>query len=292
MAKDHLSEQIFQALSTDEKVPEIIDRLKNGDTYESIVEWLGRSPTADMEAMSPRESQLSTLDASDHEMGATNLGWTTVTADTAILDHLFQLYFAWVHPTNTVFSEGHFTADYKRQSDTYCSTVLVNAVCAMACHLHSGSEGDEVDFEQLGREFGDAARLGMDADDKRITTIQAFAVMFLVGCARGDGLRAASYLKIATNSLPRVVYLEMEGFQQVLRNTARGIRNLNMLVLCSSTYFLILTISVNGPRSPFKYLFRLNMARTKALTNQMIRSTMLNGISTATCTINARRGLD
>ena len=94
-----MTEQILQALSTDEQVPEILDRLKNGETYESIVEWLGRAPMDDYETLSPRLSQHSTFEASDHEMAGvspTNFRWTSVTSNTAVLDHLFQLYFAWV----------------------------------------------------------------------------------------------------------------------------------------------------------------------------------------------------
>jgi hypothetical protein len=226
-----MTEHILQALSTDEKVPEILDRLKNGETYESIVEWLGRTPVEDFENLSPRESQHSTLEASDHEMGgfnSTTFQWTAVTSDSAILDHLFQLYFAWVHPVHTLFSEGRFTDSYKRQLNHYCSPVLVNALCAMACHLHSSAEADEVDFEQLGREFSDAVRLSIDPEDTSITTIQAFAVMFLVDCARGNGLRASSYLKVATYDIPKVVHEDSEGFLDVLKNTIRGIRNLNV----------------------------------------------------------------
>jgi len=229
-AKGHLTEQILQALSTDEKVPEIIERLRNGDTYESIVEWLGRSPTADFETLSPRGSQHSTFEATDHEMAGVDspFRWTTVTSDTAILDHLFQLYFAWIHPVHTLFSEGHFVESYQRQSETYCSSILVNSICAIACHLHTMDDADEVDFEHLSTEFSDLVRVNIDASDTRITTTQSFAVMFLVDCARANGLRASTYLRIATDNLRSVVYHENESFQEVWKNTVRGIRNLNV----------------------------------------------------------------
>ncbi|TVY82922.1 Nitrogen assimilation transcription factor [Lachnellula suecica] len=230
-AKDHLVEQILQALSTDEKVPEILDRLKKGETYESIVEWLGRSPIEDFETMSPRTSQHSTFDVSDHEMGGMTSGsskWTTVSSDSGVLDHLFQLYFAWVHPVHTLFSEGHFVDSYKRQSSNYCSSVLVNAICAMACHLHSTAETDDLDYVRLGEDFSDAVRNNISPEDRRITTIQAFAVMFLVDSARANGLRASSYLKVAINSLSNVAYQESEGFAEVWKNTIRGVQNLNV----------------------------------------------------------------
>ena len=232
MTKDYLTDQIIQALSTEEQVPEVLSRLRQGETYESIVAWLGRSS---IEVISPRESYSSVLDTSDHEMGGTSSArfqWTSVTSDTGVLDHLFQLYFTWVHPVHTLFSEGHFVDSYQRQSDAYCSRILVNALCAMACHLHSASDTDEVDFEHLGRNFSDAVRAEIDSNHRGITTIQTSAVMFLVLSARSEGLRAASYLKIATSNLSHIEHPDNEGFQEVWKNTVRGVRNLNGLVMC------------------------------------------------------------
>lgn len=231
--KDHLTDQILQALSTDEKVPDILERLKNGETYENIVEWLGRSPIEDLETLSPHESHHSIYETSDHEMtgiSTITAKWTTVTSDTAVLDHLFQLYFAWVHPVHTLFDEGHFVDCYKRQLDDYCSSVLVNAICAMACHLHPTVEGEDIDFEHLGTAFSEAVNRDIDPADKHITMIQAFAVMFLVDCARGKGLRASTYLRVATNNLRSVVPRDTEGFGEVWKNTVQGVRNLNVSV--------------------------------------------------------------
>lgn len=249
-AKDHLTDQILQALSTDEKVPDILERLKKGETYESIVEWLGRSPVEDLETLSPRESQNSTFEASDHEMGGVTATttWTKVTTDGAVLDHLFQLYFAWVHPVHTLFDEGHFVDSYKRQVDDYCSSVLVNSICAMACHLHPIVEGEDVNFDQLGTDFADAVKMEIDPVGNEITMIQAFAVMFLVDCARAKGLRATSYLRVATTNLRHVVQQEIKGFADVWRNTARGVRNLNMSVWDTPLSCLFLTEVVNGPK--------------------------------------------
>jgi hypothetical protein len=245
--KDHLTEQILQALSTDEQVPEIIERLKSGETYESIVQWLGRNTVGDLETLSPRESHHSTLETSDHEMSGVNptTRWTSATSDTAVLDHLFQLYFAWVHPVHTLFSEGHFVDSYKGQSDGFCSSLLVNAICAMACHLHSGHDSE--DFEQLSTGFSDAVRANIDAGDTRITTIQALAVMFLVESARANGLRASSYLKLAIDALRSVVYVENEAFHESWKNTIRGVRNLNVSVLCSVLPPKLMIV-VNGRR--------------------------------------------
>ncbi|KAH7379045.1 hypothetical protein BKA64DRAFT_631850 [Cadophora sp. MPI-SDFR-AT-0126] len=228
--KDHLTGHILQALSTDEKVPDILGWLKHGETYQSIVEWLGRAPMDEFETLSPRESRHSAFEGSDHEMSgvSSTSRWTSVTSDTVVLDHLFQLYFAWVHPVHTLFSEDRFADSYKRQLDNYCSSVLVNAICAMACHLSSAAEADETDLERLGGEFSDAVCANIDPGDKKITTVQAFAVMFLVDCARANSLRASSYLRVATNSLAGFLCQESDGFAEVWKNTVRGVQNLNI----------------------------------------------------------------
>lgn len=238
-ARDHLTEQILSALSTDEQVPEILQRLKNGETYDSIVDWLGRAP---FEGFSPRVSQHSTnFDNSDHEMsGQTSFRWTSVVSDSNVLDHLFQLYFAWVHPVHTLFSEGHFVDSYKRQSFQYCSSALVNAMCALACHLHTAEDKDVIDYEQLGVSFSDAVRLVIDPHDRSLTTIQAFAVLFLVDCARGRCLRGSTYLKIASSNMSTITIPDIAGFADVVQHTSRGIRSLNVYL----TPFVILSLSL------------------------------------------------
>jgi hypothetical protein len=228
--KDHLTEQILGALSTGEQVPEILTRLRSGETYDSIVDWLGRAP---YEGISPRLSQRSTnFGTSDHEMsGASNFRWTSVTVDSIVLDHLFQLYFAWVHPVHTLFDEGHFVDSYKRQSPHYCSSILVNAICALSCHLHTSSETDTVDFVQLGFGFSEAVRSSINPDDRSLTTSQAFAVLFLVDCARGQCLRASSYLRIASVNISIVAHQEVDGYAGVVQHTTRGIKALDVYSL-------------------------------------------------------------
>jgi hypothetical protein len=110
------------------------------------------------------------------------------------------------------------------------------------------ADGDEVDFEQLGTEFSDAVRSDINADDKSITTIQAFAVMFLVDCARANGLRASSYLRVASSSLSSVDYHQNEGFAEVWKTTVRGVRNLNVSVRGKPFLLFPLMNSVNGRR--------------------------------------------
>ena len=203
--------------------------LKNGDSHESIVKSIGRTTVVNPEELSPLTSHASVA-ASDHEMTDINsqtTRWTEVTTEKAVLDHLFQLYFAWIHPVHALFDEGQFVNSYHNGSQ-YCSPILMNALCAMACHLHTKGDGDVVDYAILGEEFMEAVRDIMDPEDVRITTIQAFAVMFLVESARGNGLRATSYLNVAIGCLPRVKMQDRDAARAVWRSTVQGVQNLNV----------------------------------------------------------------
>lgn len=240
-SKDQLSEAILTALSTDEQVPEILQRLRKGETYDSIVEWLERAPTSPDGTITSREATVdSHRDTSDQEAGrhaftnrpspshTSQSPWTSLTNTNAILDHLFQLYFAWVHPVHTIFDEGYFVRDYRAYSGPFCSAILVHAICAMACHLHTPSDSDEMDYDTLGNNFTEFVRANLNPNDNSCANIQAFAIMFLVDCARGKSLRGARYLEMAHQGLSSVVMLNTPGFSDVLRTTSSGIGILSM----------------------------------------------------------------
>lgn len=230
-AKGQLTDQILGALTVEEQVVGVVQRLKNDETYDSIVSWLGQNSISEHDNSSNNDAQPSPIEFFDQEMMtgiSSGFQWTRVTGDSSVFDHLFQLYFAWVHPVHTLFSEGHFVHSYKHQSYEFCSPALINAMCAMACHLHTTSAGDAVDFKQLGTRFAEAARASVSTIDKSLTTVQTFAVLFLVESAEGKCLRASSYLNIATKKLSDITVIGHEGFNQVLRDTICGIQRLTM----------------------------------------------------------------
>lgn len=237
--EDHLAKQILWALSADEEVPEILDRLQNGHAYKSIVEWLDHSLRTDSETPPPINSQYSTSEDSDHEMKSpepTHGMWESVTSDSATIDHLLHLYFKFVHPVHRLVNKVRFCESYTRYAKSFCSSILVNAMCAMACHLNLRRDGIEADFEELGLKFSDSVRLEIDALDRSVTAIQSFGVMFLVDLFRSNALRAASYLNTTSNILTRVEILETAGFREVLYDTLRGLHNLNVFVFRLSRY--------------------------------------------------------
>ncbi|KFY95925.1 hypothetical protein V500_02610 [Pseudogymnoascus sp. VKM F-4518 (FW-2643)] len=101
-------------------------------------------------------------------------------------------------------------------------------MCALACHFYTQSEESELDSDQLGIQFSEAFLTGFDPDDKSITSIQAAAVMFLVELGRGFGLRASSYLRLATESIAELLASSSEELPCVLKKTVQGIRCLNV----------------------------------------------------------------
>lgn len=154
--------------------------------------------------------------------------WESVTSDSATIDHLLHLYFKFVHPVHRLVNKVRFCESYTRYAKSFCSSILVNAMCAMACHLNLRRDGIEADFEELGLKFSDSVRLEIDALDRSVTAIQSFGVMFLVDLFRSNALRAASYLNTTSNILTRVEILETAGFREVLYDTLRGLHNLNV----------------------------------------------------------------
>lgn len=231
-AKDRQSDRIYKALQSDVLAPEILKFIRARESQENIIEWLDRNaPTDhhDYDGYSPLSLNQDMYAGSDHDMNLLPpLYWTNVTRDPAVIQHLFQLYFAWVHPVTTLLSQRHFSDSFDHEINDFCSPLLVNAICALACSLHTEQEHDGLSFEQLGLRFSAAFREQFKPTDKRITTIQATAIMFLVELAHHSP-RAASYLKLATDSITEVTALTQINMPSlVCKATIQGIRCLNM----------------------------------------------------------------
>ena len=156
--------------------------------------------------------------------------WTSVTRKQPFVDHLMELYFLWIHPNCMLFSETNFLDCYFSGDDTYCSTALVNAICAMACHLlvtpRDASPQITSDHASLAAAFIAEARSQIHpSEPPRITTLQAFAVMFLVELSSGRARNAATYLRCAADNLQD---LEDDGHKdEVFEATRWGIHTLN-----------------------------------------------------------------
>jgi hypothetical protein len=108
--------------------------------------------------------------------------WTTVTNDVQFLYHLFDLYFRWSHPFYVLFSRECFYKDFKSGRQKYCSPLLVNAICAYACHFSDtpAARTDPNNPRTAGDHFfAEARRLLYEDESPCLTTVQALAVMGL-----------------------------------------------------------------------------------------------------------------
>ena len=57
-------------------------------------------------------------------------GWTTV-ADEKVTSYLVSLYLTWYHPFMHILDEGAFLHDMSSGVSKFCSSLLINAICAL-----------------------------------------------------------------------------------------------------------------------------------------------------------------
>ena len=202
-------EKIISSLRDDGQNVEILYRLKRGQSPQGIAEWLGR-PLLHGAQLSPA-SEIDLKDAieryhKDFVEQKDPRYWTSVTTDVALIEHLLSLYLCWVHPVHMLFDETQFMSSLRDCADVYCSASLVNGVCAMSCHLLHNICNDEDKTRQiiasLRSRFMDEARVLLKGvDSTKITSIQTYAIMFLVEVSVGNGLMASSHLRMATETI-------------------------------------------------------------------------------------------
>lgn len=210
-------EQIIRALSSDGHGPEIIDRLRKGQSYESIAENLGNSSLGNLADLSPSSQNNLSLAIKEFDKDASvergsssgplqGVRWTTVTSDEALIIHLLTLYFTWVHPVHMLFSKPHFLASYNNHVDVYCTAALVNAICAMACRLFDTAPNEHfqpsLDSAELCDKFMQEARsLVQHGPIGKLAIVQTYAVMFLVELSSGKGGHSTSYIRLAADAI-------------------------------------------------------------------------------------------
>ncbi|KAF7880489.1 uncharacterized protein EAF02_007335 [Botrytis sinoallii] len=221
------AEKIFARLANDtENEHDILERIKNRKSITEIANWLESKESNSV-------SQSSRYGCSNNNLDddlPNESSWTTITDDDEVISHLMSLYFTWVHPFYPLFNEGYFVESMNQGLDAFCSHSLFNAICAMACYLHTSMNDDTIDYKQMGSQFSDLVRSSIDPQDNSLTNIQAFAVMFLVRCVEGQGLSGSIYLIIARRSIEslRPNNSDSVNYQQALRETIKGINSLNV----------------------------------------------------------------
>lgn len=199
---------------------EIVKRLRAGDSYHSIAEWLYEQRSISSGLQSLPASQNSLIDVVKNlerhhqsdglsrrdSLNVAGIPWTKVSSNRMLIGHLFDLYFTWVHPVHMIFSELEFKKSFRTNDETYCSSSLVNAICAMACHLLGKDELESmkegIDVSMLRKRFMTEARTHLVPESySRMTTVQTFAIMYLVDMGSGKARRATGYLRSAVENI-------------------------------------------------------------------------------------------
>ena len=237
---------ILDTIGSDGHDREIIRRLRAGDTTHSIAVWLLQQnnvqenmhfvPSGErglLEIVDAFEEQLRRDDGSrrGNESDTLQNNWTSVSSSQTLLGHLFDLYFTWVHPVHMLFSESEFRQSFQTNENTYCSSALVNAICAMACHLVDPSdvEGD-TDIETLTKSFMNQARQEVQPDNyTSLCSVQALAVMYLAELSSGKARSATGYLRASVEFLKAA---QLDGQSARAREISTwGIQSLNTYVV-------------------------------------------------------------
>jgi hypothetical protein len=123
--------------------------------------------------------------------------WTNVTDDLAFVENLLDLYFTWSHSFYVLFSRECFYKDFRAGRDKYCCSLLVNAMCAYACHLTDDPAGrtHPNDFRTAGDHFfAEARRLLFEDETPSLTTVQALCIMSMREPSTGRESSGFSYM--------------------------------------------------------------------------------------------------
>jgi len=249
------SNTILQTISKDGHDKEIVTKLRSGESHQEVADWLtqqvhvkrhiniepnNNSRRDLLNVVEDFENQYQDEDGlARGERARSNdsdIVWTDVSSSQTLIGHLFDLYFTWVHPVHMLFSELDFKYTFRTNEGHYCSRVLVNAVCAMACHL---LENEGAHSPRLTQESGrDAATLreGFMIEARKhltrgtyheMTSIQAFAVMYLVEFSSSKARIALGYLRSAVENVTSATKNQSVEAQEI---TAWGINTLNTYV--------------------------------------------------------------
>lgn len=102
-----------------------------------------------------------------------------------------------------LFSEMDFKESFRNNDETYCSSCLVNSVCAMACHLLDKEDIDGgLDISTLMQAFMNEAKKGITPQESMpLTCVQALAVMYLVELSSNKARSAIGYLRACMECL-------------------------------------------------------------------------------------------
>ncbi|EJP66453.1 C6 transcription factor, putative [Beauveria bassiana ARSEF 2860] len=120
----------------------------------------------------------------DPRFGSVKLSeWTAVTRDNAFLTHLLKIYFQFEFPFFPFFHKDYFLEDLIAGCEECCSSLLVNAILAAACHGYRNVENraEFWDPSTMGYRFlAECRRLWeLEIGNSSLTNIQAATILSL-----------------------------------------------------------------------------------------------------------------
>lgn len=227
--QDENKARLLDAMRHREQAALVLDRLAQGESYESIGAWL-RDVSIDDDHDDDDENEGDDQPDDHSHKNGPGLFWTPVTSDDALIKHLLELYFSWVHPVHPLFNRQRFLRCYWDRTTAHCSHALVNLICAVGCQVHPPGDEESVDVRRLEDAFVREALRSLGARSEHLTTLQALAAMFLYKISHGAALEAHAYLDMAMdrmNSTPEPSDVED---LRAWSETFRGIWNLDRCV--------------------------------------------------------------
>ena len=203
--KHDMLESVIQSLRDDQQSMEIMHYLKRGESLRSITERLSNSFIGGIGNISAEaEQRLKTAIEQYRQRTIESEDpcfWTNVTGDPVLVEHLVTLYLTWIHPLHVLFDEEEFLSSFRKCEDVYCSPSLVNAICAMACHILRSEwrtdDGVNGGIEHLQLKFMDEVELlQRDVATPKLVAIQTWAVVSQVNTHQLSTLLIASLLDV------------------------------------------------------------------------------------------------
>ncbi|OTA95752.1 hypothetical protein M434DRAFT_393609 [Hypoxylon sp. CO27-5] len=126
--------------------------------------------------------------------------WTSVTSDNELCRRLLNAYLYYQHPWTAAFHMDYFVKDMASGRNRFCSSLLVNAVLAAACHM-CRELPDRNKFwvpQNIGYQFSAEAKRLWEIESRKsvtsLTTIQGAIVLSIVAITTAMDKVGTSYL--------------------------------------------------------------------------------------------------
>ena len=201
--------EIVQQIRADEDLDHLAENLKRNVTLNDRLDGYGAEndlanligkPSVDVDGVVKHFGSTSSLGLVSGRTQPpipprTSDSWTTVTNDLSLIRHLLDLYFCWTHEPYPVLSKELFLYDMERGASKHCSSLLVNAMCALGCAYSDRPEirTNPADSKTAGDAFMAEARRLLECSESCLTAVQALAIMGVREASSDNDSRGFQY---------------------------------------------------------------------------------------------------